>query len=93
MATQQADLTYAVVGGTQTEMKIDPNIAANPAYEAVKCDQEDHTYDVVSEGVASRQRRGNWHTTFISACIFKLINTQALTVHKKFICVVFKCEI
>ncbi len=59
MATQQADLTYAVVGGTQTEMKIDPNIAANPAYEAVKCDQEDHTYDVVSEGVASRQRRGN----------------------------------
>ncbi len=58
MATQQADLTYAVVG-TQTEMKIDPNIAANPAYEVVKCDQEDHTYDVVSEGVASRQRRGN----------------------------------
>ncbi len=56
MATQQADLTYAVVGG---EMKIDPNIAANPAYEAVKCDQEDHTYDVVSEGVDSRQRRGN----------------------------------
>ncbi len=46
------DLTNAVVGGTQTEMKIDPNIAANPAYEAVKCDQEDHTYDVVSEGVA-----------------------------------------
>ncbi len=34
-------------------MKIDPNIAANPAYEAVKCDQEDHTYDVVSEGVDS----------------------------------------
>ncbi len=61
MATQQADLTYiyTVVGGTQTEMKIDPNIAANPAYEAVKCDQEDHTYDVVSEGVASRQRKGN----------------------------------
>ncbi len=54
MATQQADLTYAVVG-----MKIDPNIAANPAYEAVKCDQEDHTYNVVSEGVASRQRRGD----------------------------------
>ena len=49
MATQQADLTYAVVGGTQTEMKIDPNIAANPAYEAVKCDQEDHTYDVVMQ--------------------------------------------
>ena len=44
MATQQADLSYAVVGGTQTKMKIDPNIAANPAYEAVKCDQEDHTY-------------------------------------------------
>ena len=42
-------------------MKINPNIAANPAYEAVKCDQEDHTYDVVSEGVASRQRKGNWH--------------------------------
>ncbi len=59
MATQQADLTNAVVGGTQTEMKIDPNIAANPAYEAVKRDQEDHTYDVVSEGVASRQTRGN----------------------------------
>ncbi len=57
MATQQADLTYAVVGG---EMKIDPNIAANPAYEAVKCDQEDHTYDIVSEGVDSKQRRGNW---------------------------------
>ena len=45
MATQQADLTYAVVGGTQTEMKIDHNVAANPAYEAVKRDQEDHTYD------------------------------------------------
>ncbi len=59
MTTQQADLTYAVVGSSQTEMKIDPKIAANPAYEAVKCDQEDHTYDVVSEGVASRQRRGN----------------------------------
>ncbi len=59
MATRQADLTYAVVGSTQTEMKIDPNIAANPAYEAVKCDQEDHTYNVVSEGVTSRQRRGN----------------------------------
>ncbi len=59
MTTQQADLTYAVVGSSQTEMKIDPNIAANPAYEAVKCDQEDHIYDVVSEGVASRQRRGN----------------------------------
>ncbi len=59
MTTQQADLSYAVVGGTQTEMRIDPKIAANPAYEAVKCDQEDHTYDVVSEGVASRQRRGN----------------------------------
>ncbi|XP_064397205.1 scavenger receptor cysteine-rich type 1 protein M130-like [Halichondria panicea] len=59
MATQQADLTYSVVGGTQTEIKIDPNIAANPAYQAVKCDQEDHTYDVISEGVASRQRRGN----------------------------------
>ncbi len=58
-ATQQADLTYAVVGGTQTEMKIDPNIAANPAYKAVKCDQEDHIYDVVSKGAASRQRRGN----------------------------------
>ena len=58
--TTQADLTYAVVGSSQTEMKIDSNIAANPAYEAVKCDQEDHTYDVVSEGVASRrQRRGN----------------------------------
>ena len=41
-------------------MKVDPNMAANPAYEAVKCDQEDHTYDVVSEGVASRQRRGEW---------------------------------
>ena len=54
MATQQADLTFAVVGSSQTEMKIDPNIAANPAYEAVKCDQEDHTYDVVSEGVVSR---------------------------------------
>ena len=59
MATQQADLTYAVIGGTQTEMKIDPNIAASPAYEAVKYDQEDHTYNVVSDGVASRQRRGN----------------------------------
>ena len=59
MATQQADLTFAVVGSSQTEMKIDPNITANPAYKAVKCDQEDHTYDVVSEGVASRQRRGN----------------------------------
>ncbi len=59
MATQQADLTYAVVGGTHTERKIDPNIGANPAYEAVKCDQVDHTYDIVSEGVASRQRRGN----------------------------------
>ncbi len=61
VATQQAVLTYAVVGSTQTEIKIDPNIAANLAYEAVKCDQEDHTYDVVSEGVASRQRqrRGN----------------------------------
>ncbi len=33
-------------------MKINPNIAANPVYEVVKCDQEDHTYDVVSEGVA-----------------------------------------
>ncbi len=50
MATQQADLTYAVVGTSQTG-KIDPNIAANPAYESVKCDREDHTYDVVSEGV------------------------------------------
>ncbi len=40
-------------------MKIDLNIAANLAYEAVKCDQEDHTYDVASEGLASRQRRGN----------------------------------
>ena len=59
MATRQADLTYAVVGSTQTEMKIDPNIAANPAYEAVRCDQEDHTYDFVSEGV-SRQKRGNY---------------------------------
>ena len=39
-------------------MKVDPNMAANPAYEAVKCDQEDHTYDVVGEGVVSRQRRG-----------------------------------
>ncbi len=39
-------------------MKVDPNMAANPAYEAVKCDQEDHTYDFVSEGVASIQRRG-----------------------------------
>ncbi len=56
MATQQAD---AKVGSSQTEIKIDPNIAANPAYEAVKCYQEDHTYDVVSEGVASKQRRGN----------------------------------
>ncbi len=59
MAIQQADLTYAVVGGTQTEIKIDPNIGANLAYEAVKCDQEDHTYDAVSDGVVSRQRRGN----------------------------------
>ena len=59
--TTQADLTYAVVGSSQTEMKIDPNIAVNPAYEAVKCDQEDHTYDVVSEGVASKQKRRNWH--------------------------------
>ncbi len=48
---------------SRTEMKIDPNIAANPAYEAVKCDQEDHTYDVVSEGVASRQKRGNFSGT------------------------------
>ena len=54
--TTQADLTYAVVGSSQTEMKIDPNIAANLAYQAVKCNQD---YDVVSEGVASRQRRGN----------------------------------
>ncbi len=46
--TTQADLTYAVVGSSQTEMKIDPNIATNPAYQVVKCDQEDHTYDVVS---------------------------------------------
>ncbi len=59
MTTQQADLTYAVVGSSKTEMKIDPNIAANPAYQAVKCDQEDHTYDVVSEGVASKQKRRN----------------------------------
>ncbi len=44
-------------------MKVDPNMAANPAHEAVKCDQEDHTYDV-SEGVASRQRRGYF------TCIF-----------------------
>ncbi len=57
--TTQADLTYAVVGSSQTEMKIDSNIAANPAYEAVKCDQEDHTYDVISEGVASKQKRRN----------------------------------
>ena len=57
MATQQADLSYAVVGGTQPEMKIDPKIAANPAYEAVKCDQEDNTYDVVSEGAASEERQ------------------------------------
>ena len=56
MTTQQADLTYAVVGSSQTEMKIDSNIAANPAYEEVKHDQEDHTCDVVSEGVVSRQR-------------------------------------
>ncbi len=34
MTTQQADLTYAVVGSSKTEMKIDPKIAANPAYEA-----------------------------------------------------------
>ncbi len=40
-------------------MKVDPNIAANPAYEEVKCDQEDHTYDVVSEGVAEE----GWMTT------------------------------
>ncbi len=61
MTTQQANLTYAVVGCSQTEMKNDPNIAVNPAYEAVKCDQADHTYDVVGEGVASRQKRRNWH--------------------------------
>ena len=58
MATQQADLTFAVVGSSQTEMKIDPNIAANPAYEAVKCDQEDHTYDVVSGGGGFKIKEG-----------------------------------
>ncbi len=31
MTTQQADLTYAMVHrSSQTEMKINPNIAANP---------------------------------------------------------------
>ncbi len=59
MTTQQAAWP---VQWLEAEMKIDSNIAANPAYEAVKCDQEDH---VVSEWVVSRQKRGNWHLIII----------------------------